>query len=106
MISAYLKTVFNFISRYKYIISLAGFGLWIGFLDGNNIYDQVTLYNEISMLNDQKEQYLKVIEEDRIRLQELNKNQHNIERVAREKYYMHKSNETVFVITEKNENKD
>lgn len=76
------------------------FFIWLVFLDGDKLIDRFKLYGEIKGLREQKEALQSQILEDRQRLKDLNSNQASLEAVAREKYYMHKSNETVFVVSE------
>ena len=95
-----VKRFYQFISRRKYLLSVIAFLVWICFLDGDKLIDRWALVNEISDLQDQKANLQSKIKADRQRLKELNTNRSNLEAVAREKYYMHKSNETVFVVEE------
>jgi cell division protein FtsB len=54
---------------------------------------------KIHNLEKEKEYYLQKIENDRNRLKELQTNSENLEKFAREQYYMKKPNEDIFVIS-------
>jgi cell division protein FtsB len=51
-------------------------------------------------MEDEKQYYLERIEEDSRRLNELKTDRDNLEKFAREQYFMKKENEDVFVIVE------
>jgi len=62
-------------------------------------------YNNLEKLDNEKQYYVKRIEESRKDLYEIKNDKDNIEKYAREKYYMKNENEDVFVIKE-TENKE
>ena len=55
---------------------------------------------ELKQLEKDKVYYQKRIEEDAARLTELQTNNENLEKFAREQYLMHKENEDVFIVIE------
>ena len=88
----------------KYIITLAAFAFWIIFIDDYNLIKQYQLQKDINKLEKQKEYYLSEIENDSTELYQIQNNKEEQERFAREKFFMKKDNEDVFIIkSEKDE---
>ena len=80
-----LASLWSFVRKHKYLITLALFAVIIGFLDENS---------------DEIEKYRKEYEENTERLNELAVDSGAIERIAREKYLMKKPNEDIYVFEE------
>lgn len=81
--------------RNKFAITAALFFIWMVFFDKHDFFTQLSLQNSIEKMEKDKEFYTeKILEakEDRIDLIK------NADRFARERYYMSKPNEDVFVI--------
>ena len=97
-----LTTLWNFICRRKYLITVVAFVAIIGFLDENSFIQRVKYQREISLLKGEIEKYRSDYEENTRKLNELNSNPEAIEQIAREKYLMKKPNEDIYVFdTEK-----
>lgn len=97
-----LTTLWNFIRRHKYLITVVAFVAIIGFLDKNSFIQRVKYQREISLLKGEIEKYRSDYEENTRKLNELNSNPEAIEQIAREKYLMKKPNEDIYVFdTEK-----
>ena len=92
-----LITIWRFICRRKYLISVVAFAVIIGFLDENSLFRRLAYEREISQLKEEIEKYRADYEENTKRLNELNSNPDAIEQVAREKYLMKKPNEDIYV---------
>ncbi len=84
--------------RNKYIISCILFGVWLLFLDRNNILYQFQLYREVNQLENQKDFYLKEIGQDRQNHQDLFSSPDKLEKFAREQYLMKKDDEDVYIV--------
>ena len=82
-------------STYGIIIIL--FIIWMIFFDSNSFTIHNELNNDINELNDQKSYYEKEIAKDNIELQ-LIQSDSGLEKYAREKLYMKKDNEEIFLI--------
>ena len=67
--------------------------------DSSNWIDVLREYRKINKFEKEKEYYLKKIENDRNRLNELRTNNENLEKFAREQYLMKKPNEDIFIIS-------
>jgi cell division protein FtsB len=86
------------IIRNKYILSLSFFIIWFSFFDRNDIVSQINLTKELWKLEDEKIYFLNQIKDDKTAMYELQHNPQTLEKFAREKYYMKKDNEEIFVI--------
>ena len=73
------------------------FTIWMLFLDNYSYLDHRLLDNEINELEDNKEYYLEEIKQDKKNIKTL-KNPHQVEKFAREKYYMKKDSEDIYII--------
>ena len=82
-------------STYSVIIIL--FIIWMIFFDSNSFIIHNELNNDINELNDQKSYYEKEIAKDNIELQMIQSDS-GLEKYAREKLYMKKDNEEIFLI--------
>ncbi len=87
----------------KYIISLIIFVVWILLFDSNNLVDRFSQMKTLKQLEEDKEYYLKRIEEDSKKLNELETDKENLEKFAREQYLMKKEDEEIFVVIEEEE---
>ena len=82
-------------STYGIIIIL--FIIWMIFFDSNSFIIHNELNNDIDELNKQKSYYEKEITKDNMELQ-LIQSDSGLEKYAREKLYMKKDNEEIFLI--------
>ena len=82
-------------STYGIIIIL--FIIWMVFFDSNSFIIHNELNNDINELDDQKSYYEKEIAKDNIELQ-LIQSDSGLEKYAREKLFMKKDNEEIFLI--------
>lgn len=97
MASNYKNTSwFKFISN-KYTWVLLFFGIWMLFLDNYSYLDQRILNSEIHELVTNKKYYQDEISKDQSNIKLL-KNPDQIEKYAREKYFMKKDSEDVYII--------
>lgn len=80
-----------------YILVLTIFVIWMAFFDTNSLLIHRELQKEINKLEQQKDFLQKEIEKDKKLLDEL-KDPEALEKYAREKYYMKKDNEEIFLI--------
>jgi len=88
----WLKIVSN-----KYLLISLLFGVWMLFLDNYSYMDQRQINNQIDELQDNKKYYQDEIRKDNQSIKLL-KNQDQVEKYAREKYYMKKDSEDIYII--------
>ena len=72
--------------------------LWMFFFDSEDLVTQYRLRSKIKKLKSEKAYYLKQIEEIRQAKKELASNENLLEKFAREKYFMKKEKEDLYVI--------
>ena len=110
-----MKKIKNIIARFpflrylgnKYILVLLAFAIWMLFLDNYSYLEHRVLNKEINELESNIQYYKNEITQDSIKIKKL-QNTDEIEKYAREKYYMKKNNEDVYIIeyeTEENKSK-
>lgn len=90
------KKWFKFM-RNIYVLVLTAFAVWMLFFDANSFLIHQELNQEIKKLEKQKEFLQGEIDKDKIILDKLS-NKEELEKFAREKYYMKKANEEIFLI--------
>ena len=95
-----LMTLWKYIRRHKYLITGLAFLVIIVFLDENSLIQRAQHRQEINDLRTEIEKYRKQYEDDTERLKELTTNPEALEKIAREKYYMKKPNEDIFIFEE------
>jgi len=82
----------------KYVFTLLFLITWICFFDRNNFIIQSKYRSQLKALQTEKAYLLAEIEKNKADLNELMSSSDNLERYAREKYYMKKADEDIFVI--------
>ena len=95
-----LMTIWTYIRKHKYLITIAAFLVIIVFLDENSLIQRAKHQQEINTLNSEITKYRKQYEEDTEKLKELTNNPEAMEKIAREKYLMKKPNEDIFIFEE------
>lgn len=83
-----------------YLVTGVSFLVWMLFFDSNDFYSQYQLRKKVKALEEEKIYYKDQIEEVETDREALLKDADKLEKLAREKYYMKKDNEDVFVIVE------
>ena len=90
------KPWFKFLSN-KYVWVLLFFTTWMVFLDNYSYFDHRFLDNQITELEDNATYYQDEIKKDEQQIKQL-KNPEQIEKYAREKYFMKKDSEDIYII--------
>jgi len=90
------KPFIKFITN-KYVIFLCVFIFWMLFFDENSILIHREFNQEIKKLKNEKEYFQTEIKKDKKLINSL-KDTNQLEKFAREKYYMKKDNEDIFII--------
>jgi len=83
--------------RNIFLIILIGFAIWMLFFDANSLIIHSELNDEINDLENEKAYYRNEIERDNKAIKQLS-TEEGIERIAREKYYMKKEEEDIYII--------
>lgn len=82
----------------KYFLATALFAVWMLFFDRNDVISQYEYHRQVSKLQEEKDFYEKETKQASKDLNELDSNLSSAEKFAREKYFMKKDNEDVFVV--------
>lgn len=94
-----ISSLFYFFAQYKYLFTIVIGLIFIGVFGENSIYQRVVLQYEISDLKSEIKQYNKVYEADSKQLHALERDSRNIERIARERYFMKTDDEDIYILS-------
>ena len=94
-----MAKVFKY-SKNFYVLFTLFFIIWMVFIDSNDIMTQFKLRSKLKELEDQKEFYLLRKEKIKAEKEELMSNYELLEKFARERYYMKKKTEDLYVVVE------
>lgn len=85
----------------KYSLTLIAFAIWLLFFDKNDLVSQFKLRAQVYRMEQKKKFYTDKIAQINLEKQQLFANPASLEKFAREKYYMKKDNEDLYVIVRK-----
>lgn len=85
----------------KYLISAIVFIVWMLFFDQNSYMIHRELDKQIRELKHDRKSYSEKLEKEKARIEEMKSDSTEIERVARERHYLKKKDEDIFIIEEK-----
>jgi cell division protein DivIC len=88
------------ILRNKYVLTIIGFAVWMLFVDRNDFITQIGRFKKLSDLKSSSSYYEQKIEAARTELEKRENDPTAYERLAREKYYMKRDNEDIFLFNE------
>lgn len=98
MLKRWKNTTWFKVLSNKYVVAVIVFAFWMAFLDRNSIGLHMELSERINDLEEAKAHYESELEQNRRELEELESDPEKLEKFAREKYWMHKEGEEVFLI--------
>jgi len=79
------------------VLILILFIVWMTFFDANSYFIHQELNNDINALEDNAEFYQKEIDHDKTFIKKM-EDSNEMEKFAREKYYLKKENEDIYII--------
>jgi cell division protein FtsB len=91
--------------RNKYISAIIVFLIWIAFFDRNDLFTQWDRKQELQKLETSQTFYEREIAATRKDLLELNTNPATLEKFAREKFYLKRPNEEIFIVDDSSSEK-
>ena len=91
------------VSVNRYVITFVVFALWIFVFGPSRLTIQWDLSNKLEKVQAEKQFYLDEIAKNVKASEELLTNDDNLERYAREKYWMKRDNEDVYLVIRKDE---
>lgn len=86
--------------RNKYFVTILLFGMWMLFFDDYNVINQFRSSKELRAIKAKRDFYLDETVKANQEKKELFSNSDNLEKYARENYYMKRDNEDIFIIEE------
>lgn len=84
----------------KFVIAFVAFVVWILFFDRNDLFTQWERKTELNKLETSKAYYQDEITSIKKELVELDSDPAVLEKIAREKFYLKKANEDVFIVVD------
>lgn len=84
--------------RNKFLVTTTAFAVWMLFFDKNDLFAQLERRQELRELDKSKDYFTEQIEQERRFSEELKHNPATIEKFAREKYFMKRDGEDLFLI--------
>lgn len=94
-----MRKLINLVKN-KFLLASVAFIVWMLFFDRNDLPSQYEYRSQVKKLESDKAFYIKEINQAEKDLQELTTNTARLEKFARERYFMKKDNEDIFVIIE------
>lgn len=95
-----LQSVWEMLGRIKYLLIIIVMAVIIGILDDNSYYSRWQRRQRMSAYEEQITKLREQYETDSTYLHDLETNPAIVERLARERYFMHRDGEDVFIINE------
>jgi cell division protein DivIC len=100
----YLTLSFSLLKN-KYVLATLFFAVFILFFDRNDYFTQKERKEELKKLEESKKHYVQQNEQLKKEFTDLKTNAAAIEKHAREKYYMKKDNEDVYLVIDSSKSK-
>lgn len=94
------RHIFGLLSRFKYHIVIVFSVVVVGFVDENSVMKYVEYKYQIQDLKDEISKYEKQYQADTKQLRELRRDPSAYAKVARERYFMKKTDEDIFVLSD------
>ncbi|MFA5619726.1 MAG: septum formation initiator family protein [Weeksellaceae bacterium] len=85
----------------KYLIVFVLFLVWMVFFDQNSYFIHRDLDKEIKELTQQEKYYKEKLEQENEQILKMKTDPDALEKIAREKHYLRKENEDVFIVEER-----
>lgn len=82
----------------KYVLIIGLFVIWMTFFDDASLYQHIRIDREIDELKEDRNFYKTKLQEVQAELKKVQEDPQSIEKIARERFYMKKDNEDIFVI--------
>ena len=93
----FLHILLRFIKN-KYLISLFAFGIWVTFFDGSDMISKIKMMQDLNKLKKEKNIFIEAIKNDKTVINGLKTDNNQLEKFAREEYFMKRKNEDIFII--------
>ena len=90
--------------RNKFFIAFAAFTVWMIFFDERDVFTMRHHREELRELQQSKKYYTDQINKEKTELEKMKNSPATLEKYAREKYYMKRDNEDLFIVSENQDN--
>lgn len=94
-----INNIWSYLNKQKYLITIILGLLLVCVIDENSFRKYVTYQLRINELHSEIESYQKQYENDSLHLKALTDDPKGVERIARERYFMKRANEDIFVMS-------
>ena len=94
-----INNIWSYIARHKYLLTVVFGVLLVGIIDENSFRKIVLLNMRHNEVEQELQECQAQFERDSVRLRALNANQKGVERIARERYFMKRPNEDIYVLS-------
>ena len=94
-----INNIWGYLARHKYLITIVIGMLIVGVVDENSFRKYAILRMRQNELQQEYDKFHEQYERDSLRLQALEASQRGVERIARERYFMKRPNEDIFVLS-------
>ncbi len=94
-----VNNLWAYLARHKYLITVVLGVLLVGLLDENSFRKYMILQMKYNDTKSELDAYVEQYKRDSVKLHALEVNVKGVERVARERYFMKRANEDVFVLS-------
>lgn len=98
-----LNSVWLFVRRHKHAVIILFVGLWVGVVDENSYMNRRHHHERLDLLRAEIQHYQELYDYADQRIKDLETSHEALERMAREKYFMKRPNEDVFIIVDSEE---
>lgn len=95
---AVVKDTFKPLCYNKYFITAVCFLLWVAFVDDDSVFLRYSLSSKVSALEHEKELLKEEIAQSKRKMDELMSSSEQLEKFAREEYFMKKDDEVIFIL--------
>ncbi|HBX50955.1 MAG: hypothetical protein A2309_13580 [Bacteroidetes bacterium RIFOXYB2_FULL_35_7] len=92
-----LHILFKIIKN-KYLVSLFAFGIWVTFFDASDMLSKIKMMQDLNNLKKEKNHFKEAINTDKSVIKGLKTDNNQLEKFAREAYFMKRKNEDIFII--------
>ena len=96
----------GFLHNYKYYIVIVVAVIVVGFADENSVWDHIQNQRHIDEMHEQIDEYNNTYKKDMQKLKALDRNPKEIEKIARERYFMKADDEDIFVLSDDEDNSE
>jgi cell division protein DivIC len=93
----FIRILFLIVSN-RYLLAITAFAVWVTFFDESNLFVQRQRTKELNDLNKKIEYYKGQVADTKKELNDLQNDPVMLEKYAREKYFMKRDNEDVYII--------